>query len=478
MEGFIMKRSRFGNKITLGALTMLIACATTAFAAVEPTPDPSYRPLRSDSVKTWYVYVDSNNNGILDPSDMKVAAMDNMWTAVGSDTALGVNGTDAASCASPNNGSADPYVIPQQQDRLSIYMNYSQESNNFVSDWPATTEGQYQAEKYGRQNGWSMNYVANTGVLNGNTYEAGNVTPRGELNMDIYVHNGAGVTTADFGGTPGLSLSDPQVGMTTGLGEAARDPGTGQLAVVSYNELTQSYNQEVNQAMKAWFEENGGTLNVEQIASQMNLREFDPYNPSTWTVDNREGAIFAGLTPDQIMCDPAIRDLLMEWGQAVSYYNYQDVFTHRGEYGEETAEGGVIAGLIADSDGEDLDWAEQTVVRIDLDLDPADTTIDEVALYDFGYAAGASQVNPVEIVFGVNEAGEMFLDADGDGEYDGYADLNGNGQWDEGEGDLMLDNNRLFIAENAEVPEPGTLALLAAGGAAMYWKRRKARKSA
>lgn len=447
-----MSSSRYGNRLFAGAV-MLIIAAAAAVAQVEPTPSSQYRDLRGDYVKTWYIWTDTNSDGILDPGDTKAAAMNNMWTSIGSDEALNVSPTTGN--ANPYNGSSDPYYLATPEKSLIVYMNYSQKDNNWTGSWPNTYEGAYNRQKYGDANGWSMGFVG-TG-------------DSGTLGMDIMVHNGAGTVRTTYGTSPyKYAKSNPQVMQTTGCGAEAIDPGTGQMEVVKYNEVTQSYDASVNLAMKTWFEVNGGSLNVNAIASQMDLKEFDAYDVSTWKFSNDEGSVFAGLTPDEIANDPAIQSLLTAFAQTVSTYQYQDVFSINADYDTDSNAAGMIGGLSGVGSETDL-WADQTVVRLDFNLDDADFT--QIIFYDFGYASGSGQLNPVEIIFKVgmdDESGEKFL----------YYDVNNDGIYEAGL-DTLIDQNRLFISVNAEVPEPTTLLLMASGGAVvLYQRRRKARKAA
>lgn len=445
-----MISSRYGNKLFAGAVMLIIAAAST-MAQVEPTPSSSYRGLRSDYISTWYVWSDTNEDGILDPGDTKVAAMNNMWTAVGSDQSLNINPTTGN--ARPTNGSSDPLYLDTPEKSLVVYMNYSQKDNNWRGSWPNNPQGAYDREKYGDTNGWSIGMVG--------TGESGT------MGVDVMVHNGEGMNRADYPGAYKYAKSNPQVTATTGLGTEAIDPVSGQLQVVKYDELTQSYNQNVNLAMKTWFELNGGSLNVAQIASQMDMKEFDPYDSSTWHFSNADGGVFAGLTPEEIQNDVAIQNLLAEFGQTVSTYDYQDAFSINAGYDEDHNAAGMIGGI--SGVGSDVDqWADQTVIRLDFNLDESD--FEQIIFYDFGYESGATQTDPVAIIFkvGVDGEGDKFL----------YYDVDGDGIYDAGL-DTLMDQNRLFISVNAEVPEPTTLLLLASGGAVVvYTKRRNARKAA
>ena len=445
-----MTSSRYGNRLFVGA-AMLIIAAAGALAQVEPTPSASYRDLRSDYVSAWHIWSDTNNDGILDPGDTKVASMNNMWTTIGSDEALNVSPTTGN--ANPYNGSSDPLYLATPEKSLVVYMNYSQKDNNWRGSWPNNAQGAYDREKYGDTNGWSMGMVG--------TGESGT------MGVDVMVHNGEGMVRADYGTSAfKYAKSNPQVMATTGLGSEAIDPGTGEVQVVKYDELTQSYNQNVNLAMKTWFELNGGSLNVAQIASQMDLKEFDPNDQTTWHFSNAEGSVFAGLTPEEIANDVAIQNLLSEFGQTVSTYEYQDAFSINAEYGEDNNAAGVIGGISGIGSEADA-WADQTVIRLDFNLDESD--FEQIIFYDFGYNSGSSQTDPVAIVFkvGLNEDGDKFL----------YYDVDGDGIYDAGL-DTLMDQNRLFISVNADVPEPATLLLMASGGAVILYKRRRNRKAA
>ncbi len=139
---------------------------------------------------------------------------------------------------------------------------------------------------------------------------------------------------------------------------------------------------------------------------------------------------------------------------------------------ENANDGGVLGGLAGLSDYNPVDnnWADQQVIRIDVSELMLET-VNEIAFYDFGNSipggVGVGQVNPVEILFGVDLAqtvahGQVFHDA------------NKNGVWNAGE--VWFPENRIYIAQVNDVPEPGTMILLAAGGAALILRRTKRRK--
>ncbi|HPS52638.1 MAG TPA: PEP-CTERM sorting domain-containing protein [Phycisphaerae bacterium] len=443
-----MTSSRYGNRLFVSAAMLIIAAAG---AMAEPTPSSDYRDLKSDYVQTWYIWSDTNCDGILDPGDTKVAAMNNMWTVIGSDESLNIDSTTGN--ASPTNGY--DYNMDTPEKSLVVYMNYSQKDNNWIGSWSNTYEDAYNRQKYGDANGYSIGMVG--------TGESGT------MGVDIMVHNGAGTNRTTYGSSPyKYAKSNPQVMATTGISAALAEPGTGDREVVKYDEVTQSYNENVNLAMKTWFEVNGGSLDVAAIAAQMDMTEFDAYDTSTWQFSNSSESVFAGLTPDEIANDPAIQSILTAFAQTVSTYEYQDVFSINADYDTDSNAAGVIGGISGVGSDTDL-WADQTVIRLDFNLE--DTDFEQIIFYDFGYNSGASQTDPIEIIFkvGLDDEGDKFL----------YYDVNDDNMYEAGV-DTLIDQNRLFISVNSEVPEPATLLLMVCGGAAVvfYRRRGKARMAA
>jgi len=183
-----------------------------------------------------------------------------------------------------------------------------------------------------------------------------------------------------------------------------------------------------------------------EIVNSMDIREF---TASTITGGvTKWDAIFGDKTPAQILANLG--------------YEYQDAFMDRGIYTNNSSDGGVIAGL----GGKGLpgdptidNWADQQVIRIDIDLtlEEFQNGITEIVFYDFGPAGGPGQVGPREIVFGIDRSqtiahGQIFGTAP-----DGSV--------------IWFPENRIYIAQ--VVPEPATMLLLSIGGLGIIAKRRR-----
>lgn len=473
-----MKRSR--TKILLIALLLTFLTSGATAQPIEPTPESAYRELRSDYLKDWYVYADTVTDGILNPGDRNVGAIQNWWTPVSSGTQHNLNegpyqpgnytfGDDVPSApmSYADHGDATKNVwLPRKEDRLGFYMTYSQSDNNTQNFWHSmrgdgtdpwlTALSDYYKEKYAGTNGWALGWIVNDikrlqdGSIDPNT------SPAGTLFMDIMVHNGAG--TYDYGDW-GQSISNPQVTQSNDINATAKDPFNGLRYPVKFNEATGTYEWTSNQARQAWWAANGDSLtpvDIANIANSMDVKERLAYDPSAWM-----DAIAQGKTPKEIL------DALG--------YTYDDAFAERSVYANNSTDGGVIGGLSGydNYDPEENNWADQQVIRIDLSEstlllgDQGEGNIDELIFYDFGDSIPGSdatqQVNPRVIAFGVDRnrtpaAGQIYL-----------KDAN------TGDPVLYFPENRIYIAR-VVVPEPGTMLLIAFGGAALAM-RRKATKT-
>jgi hypothetical protein len=476
---------RFGIKLAVG-IALILCSVTGAIAQSIPTEVSAYRPLRSDYVKSWNLYSDVNSNGILDPSDgTTVADFGNWWSWQGSAehqiqmTSPSAPWSDTDSPNLPMNfaSSTDPYDnywLTQKKDRLGMYMYYGQWDNNTAA-WNAaqneptfgSAKGDLYAEQNTGKNGWALAWVTN----NNDTSASSDIV--GYNFMDVYIHNGKYIgDVPEYGTNPQgtSSISNPLVTMSNDIMWKAKDALTGAKFVPQWNEATQSYDIDANMYREIWQELWTGTdytaADLQDIVDSMKIQERNPWDTTDWDPINSD------LTPDQIL--------------AALNYVYDDAFTDRGGYTEHASDGGVIGGLSGRVDGAAYD--EQQVVRIDfgdftatyadLGMTPPSGksatdlvfTLDEVVFYDFGDSGmDPAQTNPFELVFQIDrsrtyEDGQLWFDANGDGLFS-LAD-----------GDMYFAQNRIFIGLNDPVvPEPGTMILLAAGGAGLVWKQRRNR---
>ena len=120
----------------------------------------------------------------------------------------------------------------------------------------------------------------------------------------------------------------------------------------------------------------------------------------------------------------------------------------------------MIAGLggFDDYDPSDPDqllvkWGDQQVIRIDFDYETfTEGEINSVKFFDFGQNDPAIQIDPIVL--------EIFADASGQLWWNGVA----------------LPENRIYIAREADLPEPGTMLLLAFGGLGVLCRRTVRRR--
>ena len=491
-----MKCSKKVLTLALGAVALL-ACFSPAIAADEPgIHDAPWRALRTDYVRNWYIFADTDTDGVLMPGDQHIDTMKNWWTTVSSGTQhndsrgpydsddymytgtdYGCSPQNYAETHDPNKSdplipNKVPYWLPQEEDRLGFYMNYSQRDNELKADWEAMTEhdgklGAFEAETEGNKNGFSFGWVTNATKRDGNNKVIGNGTDRGQMKMDIYVHDGKFDGDINDASGFGPNISNPNLSSSNDVNAHALDPNNALYHIPQFDDddpanggTSTGYHPDVNKAMKAWYEyyhstdkPNSKSLSSADLASlvdSMDIREVLAQSitggSDTWD------AIFGDKTPAQILADLD--------------YKYQDAFMDRGAYTNNAADGGVIAGLGGkglEGDPTIHNWAEQQVIRIDLDLDSilADqepgVPLDEIVFYDFGHAVGSGQVNPREIVFKIDMSQTV---------------AHGQIYWEDGlGGEIWFPENRIYIAQ--VVPEPATMLLLSIGGLGIIARRRR-----
>ncbi len=470
--------------LALGVAALLVCISPVVASPTEPIANPAYRDLRTDYVRNWYIFSDEITDGVLMPGDTHVETMQNCWTSVSSGTMhndsrgpYGQGSTNPtytfpegsdyptaplnyATTYNPTGTQAD-YWFPQKEDRIGFYMNYSQRDNELKSDWYNMPEfggtlGAYNAETEGDKNGFSFGWVTNaikrdpiTGLIDTDN------SARGGIKMDIYVHNGKFVGDINDASGFGANISNPNLSASNDISEKARDPYNGLFHVPSFDEAADSYTPAANAAMTAWYEYSVGkasktlsAADLVDIVNSMDIRELESYGITGGA--SRWDAIFGDKTPAQILAN--------------LQYEYQDAFMDRGTYAENSSDGGVIAGLGGmglEGDPTIDNWADQQVIRIDIDLDSGefDESIKEIAFYDFGYGAGSGQTNIREIIFGIDrtqtvEHGQIFYDTL--------------------EGRVWFPENRIYIAQ--VVPEPVTMILLGIGGLGLAVKQVRRKK--
>ena len=436
------------------AATLCLSVAVGYADPIEPAPNPAFRSLPSDYVRTWYIFNDANSNGILDPADKKIAAFKNWWSPVsgateanytpgpyGTNSFIFPSGNDIPSAPMNFASQTDPftnYWLPRAKNALKLYMNFSQFDNNDWQTFTASGNPTMQQVVVGRnyyRNGWSLGYVMHDVTKDGNGNFSNNQSAAGKVAMDIFVHNGE--ATVNLSGH-GPRRSNPQVGLSNDISPLALEntagPGTGtQYHPPQFDVVTKTYSVTENAVRLA---ANGLTpADLATIVSSMELREYDP------TALTGSDVIHAGQSPNATAAS--------QNDHAGNPYEYRDAFLARHNYVQAATDAGVLAGLSGSNsyDPNLNNWGDQQVIRIDLSADSLTSgdpsvygNITSVVFYDFGAASGASQTSPVGIVLDLSNTS-------------------------------LFPENRFFIAA-AAIPEPSTMALLVGGAIVGLLARR------
>ena len=457
----------------VGSLLVGVLSSGVAFGVpVEPTASTDYRALRPDYVRTWYIYNDSNTNGILDPGDTKVAAFDNWWLVDSSHTQhnytagpYDANGFtygpgDDMSSAPMNFAShtdaTKNYWLPLAENEIHFYMTYSQFDNNdfaatTVYDDPSLTadEKAYLLQRNMYRNGWGMGWVTSDIKKDANYYMIDDQSTAGRIKMDVFVHDGQAINGSwiDANSVSQVSRSNPQVSVSNDISYSAQDFGGWHPP-----DYTDPNGNDVGYIHSINDKRFPNPADLATVASSMEFFETDPNALGASDVihaNRRPTEIFANLTDGN-----------------GNPYEYQDAFLRRdpndhstgAPYTETTNDGGVIAGLSGydyydlDDPNKVNDWGEQQVIRVDMDasvfqnfdgeINTNGGDINRVVFYDFGYDPNSGQVTPIEI----------FLD---------LANTN------------LFPENRFYIAQVEMIPEPATIALLTLGSVALLARRRR-----
>ena len=167
--------------------------------------NPSLRDLRPDFVRTWHIFSDEVNNGILDPGDIRIGDFENWWTPVSAGTQHGfeigappASGPDYVSTPidhQANNSMNTTLGLPQKAGTIGFYMTYSHLDNadydrEFYQAGPFGTGADHgpinQRER--ERNGFAMGWLTGETVTSGGMVDYGNKT--GNVKMDIFIHEG------------------------------------------------------------------------------------------------------------------------------------------------------------------------------------------------------------------------------------------------------------------------------------------------
>ena len=463
------------NKV---AVAFLIAASYGASGAIgsvpehEPNSEPYFRPLRSDYVKEWFIFRDTNTDGILNPGDTEVAQFKNWWTPVSSGSQyvyneneqVGASGdlqgspmnwataTLDANDTNKNNPAYNHWLMPApgvtqatKTNSIDFYMSYSQLDNCAWQD-PAfiygdannATQRDIVRQRHAGRNGWNLGWVVRD-----------NKGAGGAMKMDFFVHNGKMDTNTGGWGrsisNPQVSMSDdmdPTLSMDMSLNYKTRHPAI-------YDDANNAYSWSPNQLRMAT---NGYDANdLATLVASQELKETNPYGPLPSAVSARtpQSLVTAGIKSSD-----------------GNDYLYQDAFTERANFSANSTDGGVLAGLCgwADPEAGASHWGNQQVIRIDIDKATLLTgKIDRIVFHDFGASSPGStdgQVDnpgsplPDPIIIYADDAGDIYV-------------------LDDVGGRVYFPENRIYIAVTNLVPEPGTLSLLVLGSLTMLFRRKR-----
>jgi len=455
-----MTTSRLGESVVVLVAAVLVSALSVRAAPMEPTENASYRPLRNDYVKDWYIFNDQNLNGILDPGDEKVGQFKNWWTVISTHSQHNYkkrtgynNGDDWGS--GPYNGFTDPLPVgdplrlsennlwlPRQENAIHFYMTYSQFDNNDWKngyDWDGKSGDRLDIVKarHEDRNGYAFGWLTHDNAAT-NTQAV-----EGTVKMDVYVFKGKGLAGSpsvvpEWGGSADYtaqSNSNPQLSMSNDLDPRSEDTvgadATGHFHPPVYNDGTGYVWAGAN---KTRFEANGLTeADFNAVVASMEVQERD-VNDGYWDANG----VWINRTPADIA------------GSLTDFYGnpyvYGDAFADRSTFHDGGSDGGVIAGLAGEDDYDPQinNWSDQQVIRIDIDAATLlANNITQVIIWDFGFLAGASQTNPVPIVLDLTDLAKF-------------------------------PENRFYIAR-VNIPEPTGLAMLAGGAATLLARRRRRR---
>ena len=452
------------SKVCLMVLVLAIGQSVYASPS-EPTEVPYYHPLPADAghIQSWYIYNDSNTDGILNPGDTSIDAMDNWWTTVSSHTQHNYESgpygggfdydpvtqdmpsgpmnfaTSSLPAGHPDkNNSSYNYWLPMASNEIHFYMSYSQHDNDVSSNVS--------------ENEWSLGWVTNTiNKVNGQyVYDD---TFGGNVEMDIFVHNGrpAPIQVSDFGYY--IPSESPMVSMSNDISHLAYS--NGQWRPPEFEEMTLGDPYNSLSSFNADYMAARGltTSDFDEIVDSMELKEVRSQS-DTFIYDARSPNAIAGNPFDHT------DDIVDHNGNA---YRYQDAFQERSTYVTSTSDGGVISGLFGTNEYDPLlnNWGDQQVIRIDISPETLMAgaeagNITKIIFYDFGFDDAAGQVSPREIILWA-EDGELFA-------------LGAHGER------IYFPENRIYIAQSEIIAEPASMALLAAGSFMMIFRRRRRAK--
>ena len=429
-------------------------------------------------------------------------------------------------------------LLPQKAGTIGFYLTYSHMDNaDFDKElWsdgvsPHDTFNQRNRER----NGYAMGWLTGETVKDA----AGNVqlgANTGDVKMDIFIHNGKSDNDAAGAGRDdnhsfGTNVSGQDVWYngvkTVPAGAAYSTVSRSEPQVVQSNEMNVMARQDNNLMLVADYRDdfainpgdpkgytygandgyvyagfNGGKYLVDgdltpatpatlatqvefdTVIASMDVREVNAYETGLGAGDDLGGfnPIHAADTP-QALLDAGVTDGLG------NLYFYEDAMISRdgdtnngSPWVEGSTDGGVIAGLSGYDEYDDYypegatpdpsklltHWGEQQVIRIDIDKATLNMLgqngIKEIIFYDWGMPdpATGQQSNPTAITISVDANQNLYFDKDGSGDLTAA--------------DILFPDNRIYIAQVENIPEPATMLLLAVGASAMLVRRRVRRR--
>ena len=170
--------------------------------------NPAIRDLRTDFIRTWHIFADTVNDGVLGPGDTRIGKFQNWWTPESAATQHGyeINAPPLPAAAPPtgfdytsnpidhqsNYTTNTTQYLPQETGTIGFYMTYSVRDNaDYTKEFYDAGTGDpeaFQQRNYER-NGYAMGWLTGatnkdaTGTLEYDTKTA-------DVKMDIFIHNG------------------------------------------------------------------------------------------------------------------------------------------------------------------------------------------------------------------------------------------------------------------------------------------------
>ncbi|MBT3198861.1 MAG: PEP-CTERM sorting domain-containing protein [Phycisphaerales bacterium] len=490
--------------------------------------------MRPDAIRTWHIFSDTVNDGILNPGDTRIGEFQNWWTPESAGTQHGheIGAPPAAGDEYPstpidhqaNYTTNKVQGLPQKAGTIGFYMTYSHLDNaDYVSEFtndggtPPATLMQRNYERNGYAMGW---LTGQTVVDSKGAVDLG--TNTGNVKMDIFVHAGKSDNAPggrdnniNFGaGSSTISRSDPQVAQSNDMNLRARQ-NDNMMLVPDYRD--DSYISDPTRADGFTYGGNDGyvydgfnggtaalnggtpgpiggkylvdgdfntatptTLATESqfdaVVASMDVREVNAYTNGATPELNGLAPIHAADSP-QALLNAGVTD-----GLGQNLYFYEDAFMQRdgsaggnlndgAQWIEGSTDGGVIAGLSGYDDYSQYFPGDQR-----LNTHWAEQ---QVIRIDFDKASFDK-----DALVGISEI--IFYDWGATDPLTGQqtnpiaitinVDASQNLYFDDNGTKIYFPDNRIYIAQVGHAPEPASMILLAAGASALLARRKRRQK--